>query len=403
MDPVGARGRRPPALRGTPARARRRRPGDRDRPGVGPRLRPGAHDDRGGEADGRAVRREGRLEEDRDVHRGRVALDGGGADGLRGRRRAAAGRRRLRDARPRRRCSSPRRSAGSCGPGSGGRPPRSSCPRCRCCWRTPPRWRSSATTCSGARSPTRTTSSPPRTTCCSRRSRQRTRPARRSCCRSRRSGRRPRFDRVLYDGAEFGHAGEVHVGLRGGDGLPRDPGPARARPGARPAHAPAERAGASSYAGSGGRTEPREVIDPRAARHDAPRAQRSRRRVAPPHRPAARRHPRRPAQGVRRPRSRRRHRQPSSSSASSCCGSGPGAARGCGFTRSGRTSLASVATRAATVSRSRTPPGGLVSRRCRSRRSAPAGRRGGRRAPSSREAISPLVTRSTSPAIDFPS
>ena len=30
--------------------------------------------------------------------------------------------------------------------------------------------------------------------------------------RSRRSGPRRRFDRVLYDGGEFGHAGEVHVG-----------------------------------------------------------------------------------------------------------------------------------------------------------------------------------------------
>ena len=51
----------------------------------------------GGEADGRAVRREGRLEEDREVHRRRVALDGGRADGLGGCRRPAARRRRLRD------------------------------------------------------------------------------------------------------------------------------------------------------------------------------------------------------------------------------------------------------------------------------------------------------------------
>ena len=60
-------------------------------------------------------------------------------------------------------CSSPRRSAGSCEPASAARPRRSSCPRCRCCWHMPRRWRSSATTCSVARSPTRATSSPPRT------------------------------------------------------------------------------------------------------------------------------------------------------------------------------------------------------------------------------------------------
>ena len=74
----------------------RRGTGDRDRPGLRPRLRPGARVRGGGEADGRALRREGGLEEDREVHRGRVAVDGRRADGLRGRRRAAAGRGRLR-------------------------------------------------------------------------------------------------------------------------------------------------------------------------------------------------------------------------------------------------------------------------------------------------------------------
>ena len=49
---------------------------------------------------------------------------------------------------------------------------------------------------------------------------------------------------------------------------------------------------------------------PRAAGRPAPRAQRAGRRLAPPHRPAARRHPRRAAQGVRRPGRRRRHRRP---------------------------------------------------------------------------------------------
>ena len=50
------------------------------------------------------------------------------------------------------------------------------------------------------------------------------------------------FDRVLYDGGEFGHSGEVQRRLGGGDGLPRHPRPARARPGARAAALPHERA-----------------------------------------------------------------------------------------------------------------------------------------------------------------
>ena len=59
-------------------------------------------------------------------------------------------------------------------------------------------------------------------------------------------------------------------GLRGGDGLPRYPGPPRGRPGARPAQAPAERAGASAYAGFGGLTRAARGLDARAARHHAP-------------------------------------------------------------------------------------------------------------------------------------
>ena len=64
-------------------------------------------------------------------------------------------------------------------------------------------------------------------------------------------GSEARFDRVLFDGGEFGHAGEVHVGLGGGDGLPRHPGPARARPGARAAAAAAERPGEEAEVGRG--------------------------------------------------------------------------------------------------------------------------------------------------------
>ena len=65
VDAGGAGGRRPAALRGTPPRARRRRPGHRHRPGLGPRLRQAAAADHRRDADRRAVRREGRLEEDR--------------------------------------------------------------------------------------------------------------------------------------------------------------------------------------------------------------------------------------------------------------------------------------------------------------------------------------------------
>ena len=111
-------------------------------------------------------------------------------------------------------------------------------------------------------------------------------------------GSQASFDRVLYDGAEFGHSGEVHVGFGGGDGLPRDPRPARGRPGARPAASPAERARASSYAGAGGARAG--DVDSRAARPDASRAQWVGGGVVPPHRPGARDHPRRAAQGVRR-------------------------------------------------------------------------------------------------------
>ena len=101
-------------------------------------------------ADGRAVGREGRVEEDREVHLVRAAVDGRGPDGLRGRRRAAAGRRGVGDHGPRRPCSSPRPWAASCGRDRAARPRRCSCRRCRTCWSSPPTWRRSATTSWGA-------------------------------------------------------------------------------------------------------------------------------------------------------------------------------------------------------------------------------------------------------------
>ena len=91
LDAGGAGGRRHAALRGAPPRPRRRRPGHRHRPGVRPRLRRPAEEDQRRGADRGALRREGRLEEDRDLRRLGQALDGRGPDGLRGRRRAAPG------------------------------------------------------------------------------------------------------------------------------------------------------------------------------------------------------------------------------------------------------------------------------------------------------------------------
>ena len=114
---------------------------------------------------------------------------------------------------PRPRCSSPRPSAASCGPGAAARPRRSSCRRCRQpAGPTPPSSRSSATTCCGRTDQRR-----------GRHLRRRERPARPGAGRRerlRRARRCPfealgseaRFDRVLFDGGEFGHEGEVHVG-----------------------------------------------------------------------------------------------------------------------------------------------------------------------------------------------
>ncbi len=107
------------------------------------------------------------------------------------------------------------------------------------------------------------------------------------------------------------------VRLGGGDGLPRHPRPARARPDARAAPAPHQRgrqgAGAQGRPGRrrrSGRRHRAGGLDPRAARRAAPRAQRAGRRLEPPHRPAARRHPRRAAQGVRWAGLSRRQRRP---------------------------------------------------------------------------------------------
>ena len=234
-------------------------------------------------ADGRAVRREAGVEEDRRLRRPATTA-GWSRSGWSPRASTCPGWRSASTPRRRRpRCSSPRRSAASCGPGAAARPRRCSCRRCRTCWPTPPSWRWPATTSSAGGSPTRPTSSPPRTTCWPgpRRASRVGRPRGRLPFEA--LGSQAHFDRVLFDGAEFGHEGEVHVGsdeemdFLGIPGLlepdqmrellaqrqsdRRKKQPARARP---------RRAGADH---------------PRAARRAAPRAQRPGRRLAPPHRP----------------------------------------------------------------------------------------------------------------------
>ena len=126
--------------------------------------------------------------------------------------------------RRRRRCSSPRPSAASCAPASAARPRRCSCRRCRTCSGFASEMEVAARPRAGPPgSTTRTTSSPPRTTCSPRPTPSEAASAELEMLVRGARARRRRFDRVLYDGGEFGHAGEVHVGLGGGDGLPRHP------------------------------------------------------------------------------------------------------------------------------------------------------------------------------------
>ena len=96
--------------------------------------------------------------------------------------------------------------------------------------------------------------------------------------------------------------------VRGGDGLPRHPGPPRGRPGSRAAVPPAERTGPPAEPRA---ARPRRTPAlARAARPAPPGAQRAGRRLAPPDRPGPRPHARRPAQGVRRAGRGRGQRRP---------------------------------------------------------------------------------------------
>ena len=105
------------------------------------------------------------------------------------------------------RCSSPRPSAASCGPGGAARRRRCSCRPSRRCSRSPTRWSVERDHAldrpkkAGEEDPY----AGPRTSCWRRRTGRRTRtPARTEQCPSRRSESEAVFDRVLYDGAEFG-------------------------------------------------------------------------------------------------------------------------------------------------------------------------------------------------------
>ena len=297
------------------ARARRRRAGDRLRPGLGARLRRAAQEADQGVADGRAVGRD-RVRRRRSPTSPRATSGGWSRCGWSPRASTCHGWRSVSGRRPRaRRSSSPRPSAASSGPAPAARPRRSSCRRSR--------------RCSGYA-------------------------AELEVVRDHVLGRRindegdifaaendllaqaqagegaleeglpfealnseARFDHVLFDGSAFGHEGEVHAGsdeemdFLGIPGL-LEPGQMRellqqrqAEPAAYGGAPAGHRPGADHPRGAGDAAR-----ESTAGRRVATGAQRPGRRLAPPHRPGARRHPRRAAARVRRPRRRRRQRHP---------------------------------------------------------------------------------------------
>ncbi len=187
-------------------------PGDRLRPGAGARVRqadPGDHRQRRHPG---ALRRHRRLAAHRRL-RALRATAGWSRSGWCPRASTCRGWRSACTPRPSpRRCSSPRPWAASCAPASAARRPPSSCRPSRCSWSSRTRWRSSATTSSTSRRRTarRTRTPSPRT--------RWTRPSKEQ---DEDTGEQEQFsfealeseavfDRVLYDGAEFGmqaHAG----------------------------------------------------------------------------------------------------------------------------------------------------------------------------------------------------
>ena len=327
----GARGRGPAAHRGAPGHAGRGRPGDRQRPRGRPRLRGAAAPGDRGPPGGRALRRPLGQPEDRRVRR--VRATGGwsrSAWSPRGwtsrgwpwgcSRPASAPR-----------CSSRRRSGGSSGPGGAARRPRCSCPRSRSCSATPRSWRPSATTCctcAGDDDPERELAEAQR---------QRDTADELGEAPFTALGASAHFDRVLYDGGEFGASAEEEdfLGLPGllepeqvalllrkrqADQLKktRPPEPERpARPGRRSGAPPA---GSAPRAGAPARRAG--PVRPRDAGGPAQGAERPHRGLASPHRPAARGDPRGPAPGLRRAAAARGHRRSRSGPASRCSAAG---------------------------------------------------------------------------------
>ena len=224
MHPRG----RPAADRGAAGRSRRGGPGHRLRPRVGPRLRQahprGHRRGRRRSCSPTTRARPRRSSEFADADR---PLDGRGPDGLRGRRHPPAGGRRLRHEhldpavlRPGRRPFRPRPQAGRDRVGVPALRADPDGPRGRDGGRARPRARPPPREDGARRPAARTRPSRPRSS---------PTPSATSC-RSRRWRRRATFDRVLFDGGEFGT--RRRAGLRRGGGLPRPSRPAGARPGA---------------------------------------------------------------------------------------------------------------------------------------------------------------------------
>ena len=122
-------------------------------------------------------------------------------------------------------------------------------------------------------------------------------------------GSEARFDHVLYDGATFGHAGDVHVGSEEEMDFLGIPGLLEADQVRELLHH-RQKERASRRSASEPDTALDAGLDPRAARGAASRAERARRGVAPPDRPGARPDPRGAPQGLRRPGGRDRERRP---------------------------------------------------------------------------------------------
>ena len=162
LDPVRPRGRGPAALRGPSARARRRWTGDRQRPGVGARVCPGPREDRGEKpavvlSDEKAASKKiAKFADDGSRWMVAVRMVSEGVDVPR----LAVGVYATTT-------STPLFFAQAVGrfvrARRRGETASVFVPSVPCCWPMRPRWRWSATTCSGAGSPMRTTSSPPRT------------------------------------------------------------------------------------------------------------------------------------------------------------------------------------------------------------------------------------------------